>query len=89
MCSITARSTGTYHGRNPLVDVWLAGFASGAASALKQSQPTMDDETARKIADRICAAITDDRVAMDRVRLLVEERLKGGNGTHMFTVYVP
>ncbi|AUX81988.1 hypothetical protein SEA_FRANKIE_62 [Mycobacterium phage Frankie] len=72
---------------NVLINIWLDGFASGAAS-VSILLLGYSDEAADKLANQMADALKGDPAAVEQVRAEVRERLQGiDTGAKNLTVY--
>jgi len=61
---------------NMLIDVYLDGFTTGAASALA-TYTKADDATADRLCEYLTTGLRDDPLAIETVRREIGERLAG------------
>lgn len=68
--------------------IWLDGFNSGIASALRTSNPDMPDELIDALTDRWANDLQNDPAGMYEVTNQIAERLAGAD-TGPFNLNVP
>lgn len=74
---------------NALIDIYMNGFITGAASALA-TYTSADDATADRLCDQLTSGLRDDPLAIETVRREIAEQFAGvDTGEKTFTIPVP